>query len=276
MPSTDRFSLEGLTAVVTGAAGAVGTALVVELVGRGVRVIALDLADTIVERARALGATGRAVDVCDEDAVTAILAELAGESGVDILVNNAGINDRAAPFDVRMDTWDRIMNVNLRGYFVVARAVARLQVGLGRGASIVNVSSTAATASLGRGNLVYGLSKAGVNQLTRELAVEWAADGIRVNAVQPAQIATPAWEAARENPEMAAIYDQVIAGIPLRRLLDPEELVGPILFFASPAASFVTGTVLPVDGGNLALNPAGTVPGPTTASDPVDTRRTPS
>lgn len=273
MPSTDRFSLDGQTAVVTGAAGAVGSAIVVELVSRGVRVIALDLAESIVEGARALGATGRAVDVCDEDAVTAILAELAGQSGVDILVNNAGINDRAAPFDVRMDTWDRIMDVNLRGYFVVARAVARLQVGLGRGASIVNVSSTAATASLGRGNLVYGLSKAGVNQLTRELAVEWAADGIRVNAVQPAQIATPAWEAARENPAMAEIYDQVIAGIPLRRLLDPDELVGPILFFASPAASFVTGTVLPVDGGNLALNPAGTVPGPTRASDPIDTRR---
>lgn len=273
MPSTDRFSLDGLTAVVTGAAGSVGSAVVAELVARGVRVIALDLSESIVASAEALGATGRAVDVCDEEALTAILTELAGETGVDILVNNAGINDRAAPFDVRMDTWDRIMDVNLRGYFLVARAVARLQVSLGRGASIVNVSSTAATVSLGRGNLVYGLSKAAVNQLTRELAVEWAADGIRVNAVQPAQIATPAWDAARENPEMAAIFDQVIAGIPMRRLLDPEELVGPILFFASPAASFVTGTVLPVDGGNLALNPAGTVPGPTTADHPIDTRR---
>ena len=273
MPSTDRFSLDGLTAVVTGAEGSVGSAVVTELVARGVRVIALDVSESIVESAASWGATGRAVDVRDEDAVSAILAELASESGVDILVNNAGTNDRAAPFDVSMETWDRLMDINLRGYFLVARAVARLQVSLGRGASIVNVSSTAATVSLGRGNLVYGLSKAAVNQLTRELAVEWAADGIRVNAVQPAQIATPAWDAARDKPEMADIYAQVIAGIPLRRLLDPDELVGPILFFASPAASFVTGTVLPVDGGNLALNPAGTVPGPTKADHPIDTRR---
>lgn len=269
MPSTDLFSLEGRTAVVTGAAGSVGSAVVAELVARGVRVIALDLSESIVESAAAAGATGRAVDVCDEDALARILDELASESGVDILVNNAGINDRAAPFDVRMDTWDRIMDVNLRGYFLVARAVARLQVSLGRGASIVNVSSTAATLSLGRGNLVYGLSKAGVNQLTRELAVEWAANGIRVNAVQPAQIATPAWESAKTDPERRAMYERAIAGIPLGRFVDPEELVGPILFFASPAASAVTGTVLPVDGGNLALNASGTVP----ASDhPLDTR----
>lgn len=270
MPSTDdRFSLDGMTAVVTGAAGSVGSAVVAELVLRGVRVIALDLSEAIVESAAALGAIGRAVDVCDEEALSAILDELAAESGVDILINNAGINDRAAPFDVRMDTWDRIMDVNLRGYFLVARVVARRQVELGRPASIVNVSSTAATVSLGRGNLVYGLSKAAVNQLTRELAVEWATHGIRVNAVQPAQIATPAWETAKTDPERRAIFEQAIAGIPMRRLIDPDELVGPILFFASPAASAVTGTVLPVDGGNLALNASGTVP---TSDHPIDTR----
>lgn len=260
MRTDDRFSLAGTTAVVTGACGSVGLAVVADLVARGVRVIALDLAESVAVVADGLGATGRSVDVCDEEGVGAILDELTAESGVDILVNNAGINNRAEPFDVDMAVWDQLMDVNLRGYFLVARAVARRQVALGRGAAIVNVSSTAATTSLGRGNLVYGLSKAGVNQLTRELAVEWAQLGIRVNAVQPAQIATPGWTEAQADPERRAMYERVIAGIPMGRLVEADELVGPIVFLVSPAASMVTGVIVPVDGGNLALNAAGTPP----------------
>ena len=261
MPPDALFGLAGRGAVVTGAHGPIGHAVVAELVARGARVVALDHDPAVLESAAEAGALGVVVDVAEPAALEAALAEAdARVDGVELLVNNAGINVRAAPFDVDLDTWQRILAVNLTAYFVGARAVARRLVDRGRSGAIVNVSSTAAATSLGRGNLAYGVSKAGVDQLTRELAVEFAAAGIRVNAVQPAQVATPAWAAVRADPEGARRYERVVSGIPLGRLVEPAELVGPILFLLSPAASMVTGTVLPVDGGNLAFNAAGTPP----------------
>lgn len=264
--SSDPFELTGSTAVVTGAAGEVGLAVTKALVSRGACVLAFDLNEDIEGVAAQAGATGVRVDVCDEDTVSREIAARAA-NGVDILVNNAGINDRVEPFHVEMATWDRIMDVNLRGYFIVARQVARHQIAIGKPAAIVNVSSTAATTSLGRGNLVYGLSKAGVNQLTRELAIQWAASGIRVNAVQPAQIDTAAWRAASREPSMASTYRRVLAGIPMGRLIRPDELVGPILFLATQVSSAITGAVLPIDGGNLALNASGSIAAAMVASD---------
>lgn len=254
----------GRVAVVTGGCGPIGAAVCRALADRGVEVHALDR-DPAIEHDRPAGVVGHVVDVADAEAVEALIARIAAPAGIDVLVNNAGTNIRQDPFEVDAATWDHIMAVNVQGYFTLARAVAREQVRRGRPAAIVNVSSTAATSALGRGNLVYALSKAAVNQLTRELAVEWGVHGIRVNAVQPAQVATPAWEQQRRTDEGRRLYDHVVAGIPLGRMVRPEELVGPILFLASSAASMVTGAVLPVDGGNLALNASGSVPeAPTT------------
>lgn len=254
--------LTGGVAIVTGGCGPIGAAVCAALAARDVEVHAFDV-DPAIEHERPTGVTGHVLDVADPVAAEALVHEVGASAGVDILVNNAGTNIRSDPFAVDQTTWDRIMDVNLQGYFTLARAVARGQVQRGRGAAIVNVSSTAATSALGRGNLVYALSKAAVNQLTRELAVEWAVHGLRVNAVQPAQVATPAWEQQRRTPEGKRLYDKVVSGIPLGRLVQPGELVGPILFLASPAASMVTGAVLPVDGGNLALNASGSLPEPT-------------
>jgi NAD(P)-dependent dehydrogenase (short-subunit alcohol dehydrogenase family) len=130
----------------------------------------------------------------------------------------------------------------------------------GRGGSIVNISSIAGSSALGRGNFVYSVTKGGINQLTRELAVEWAHHGIRVNAVQPAQTLTPGVRAGMlKDPRLdpATFQERLVRGIPLDRLGEPEDIAAAVVFLASDAAAFITGHVLPVDGGNLALNAGG-------------------
>jgi NAD(P)-dependent dehydrogenase (short-subunit alcohol dehydrogenase family) len=130
----------------------------------------------------------------------------------------------------------------------------------GEGGSIVNVSSIAGASALGRGNLGFGVSKAGVEQLTRELAVEWATSGVRVNAIRPCQFVNDGLQAMIDDPTKRPMVDRMIAGIPMGRMGQPDEIAGPVLFLASPASSMVTGVILPVDGGNRALNPGGSVP----------------
>ena len=140
-----------------------------------------------------------------------------------------------------------------------ARAARARMIVRGQGGAIVNVSSIASASSLGRGNLAYGTSKSGVNQLTRELAIEWAHHRVRVNAIQPCQFLNAGWRSMLADPNRAPLVERVLSGIPLGRMGEPEEIVGPVLFLASDAASMVTGVLLPVDGGNLALNPTGTL-----------------
>ena len=126
--------------------------------------------------------------------------------------------------------------------------------------TVVNVSSIGGSTSLGRGNFVYGVSKGGVEQLTRELAVAWAPQGIRVNAVAPCQIATDGLRALSENPSAEGrLLDTFLRGIPLGRLVEPAEVAAAVAFLASDAAAMITGVILPVDGGNLALNAGGTI-----------------
>ena len=119
--------------------------------------------------------------------------------------------------------------------------------------------ATAQTSALGRGNFVYSAAKGGVNQFTRELAVEWSPHGIRVNAIQPAQIMTPALRAIFERSQLNAdrTRDRMLVGIPLNRFGEPEDIAKASVFLASDAAAFITGHLLPVDGGNLALNAGG-------------------
>jgi len=129
----------------------------------------------------------------------------------------------------------------------------------GRGGCIVNVSSIAGSSALGRGNFVYSVAKGGINQFTRELAVEWSPHGIRVNAIQPCQILTPALRRILADPRLdpETIKDRFLRGIPLGRLGEPDDVAKAAVFLASDAAAFITGVMLPVDGGNLALNAGG-------------------
>jgi NAD(P)-dependent dehydrogenase (short-subunit alcohol dehydrogenase family) len=266
----DLFRLDGRVALITGAGGAFGRAIALGFTEAGARVFLTDLNTSSLEETAALvraagGHCGtRPGDTGSSDDVDAVYQQLDQEFGqIDILVNNAGRNPmQGRPEAFPLEIWEDVLRTNLTGYFLFARAAGKRMIAQGHGGSIVNVSSIASASSLGRGNLAYGTSKSGVNQLTRELAVEWAHRGIRVNAIQPAQFLNAGWRAMVADPNRAALVQRVLSGIPIGRMGEPREIVGPVLFLVSDAASMVTGVLLPVDGGNLALNPTGSLPVP--------------
>jgi NAD(P)-dependent dehydrogenase (short-subunit alcohol dehydrogenase family) len=283
--------LAGRHAVVTGGAGGLGRAVARTLAGVGARVSVLDVnadgAAQTVAQIRDAGGRADAIscDVADPGSIAAAFGQVAGSGPADILVNNAGINPRAASLEVTDEVWAHTMAINLAGYFLCARRFAE-QLGapagpqrpadgpvadgpvadgpVGQGTvakgTVVNVSSIGGSTSLGRGNFLYGVSKGGVEQLTRELAVAWAPRGIRVNAVAPCQIATDGLRALSASPSAEGrLLDTFLRGIPLGRLVEPAEVAAAVAFLASDAAAMITGVVLPVDGGNLALNAGGTI-----------------
>jgi NAD(P)-dependent dehydrogenase (short-subunit alcohol dehydrogenase family) len=267
--TADLFRLDGRVALITGAAGAFGRAIALGFASVGARLFLTDLnADGLNETARLVREAGGTCATANGDSgssadVEAIFQQLDREFGeIDILVNNAGRNPmQGRPEEFPLEIWEEVLRTNLTGYFLFARAAGARMIARAEGGAIVNVSSIASASSLGRGNLAYGTSKSGVNQLTRELAVEWAQHGVRVNAIQPCQFLNAGWRAMVADPSRSGLVRRVVSGIPMGRMGEPHEIVGPVLFLASDAASMVTGVLLPVDGGNLALNPTGTLPG---------------
>lgn len=264
----DQFELTDRSAIVTGAASGIGRAIAIGLASAGADVAVLDInvqgAQETADAVEALGrrAMARRCDVtAEDDIVSGVAAVLDKLGSVDILVNNAGKSLHARPEATQLSDWRRVLDTNTTAYFLFAREVGRHMIKRGQGGAIVNISSISGSSALGRGNLVYSIAKAGINQLTRELAVEWAQHGIRINAIQPCQVLTPALERLIADPQFDsdALVAEFLRGIPLRRLAEPQDIVGPALFLSSPAASMVTGMLLPVDGGNLALNAGGTV-----------------
>jgi NAD(P)-dependent dehydrogenase (short-subunit alcohol dehydrogenase family) len=266
MDDTDRFArffrLDGQFAAVTGAGEGMGRAIAVGLARSGATVGVLDIADALVQETVAqigtLGGQALAVhcDVSSAEEVERAFDALDAQFGrLDILVNNAGVNDvSSAAEDYPLDGWERMMAINLTGPFLCARLAGRRMIAQGGGGSIINISSIVGESAANRGSLAFGAAKAGLDQLTRDLAVEWAPHGIRVNAILPCQFRTRGWAQTIEDPANADLVRTVLHGIPLGRMGDPEEIVGPVVFLASQAASMVTGVLLPVDGGNLAMN----------------------
>jgi len=258
----------GKVAVVTagGANGGNGHAIALGLAQFGADILVNDIdADGAVataEEVRALGRRAVAVtcDMGNDADILRCFAVLDQEFGqVDILVNNAGIGKHEHPEEVTLETWNRLMAVNITGQFLAAREAGKRMIARGKGGCIINISSIAGSLALGRGNFVYSVSKGAVNQFTHELAVEWAHHGIRVNAIQPAQVLTPGLRRLIANPKFNsdALVARFLTGIPLKRLGEPEDIAGAAVFLASDLASWVTGVTLPVDGGNLALNAGG-------------------
>lgn len=253
--------------VVNGGANGIGMAISEAFAATGAAVALLDVDAAAATRAvdQIIAASGRAqawtCDISSEQQVEAAFAEIERKLGhVDVLVNNAGINPRALPLEVDVQTWQRVLAVNLTGYFLCARAAGRGMVARGYG-SIVNISSIAGSRALGRGNFAYSVTKGGVDAMTRELAVEWGRHGVRVNAVAPCQVATAGF-VANEKARMQA-GDPTVSdyrrGIPLGRAAEPADIAAAVLYLASDAAAMVTGVTLPVDGGNLAFNAGGTL-----------------
>jgi NAD(P)-dependent dehydrogenase (short-subunit alcohol dehydrogenase family) len=199
-------------------------------------------------------------DVGNEDDVRAMFALLDREYGrIDILVNNVAAGQRSRPEDLSLDDWRRVVRVILDGTFLCSQEAGRRMIAAGSGGSIVNISSIAGISALGRGNFVYSVAKGGINQFTRELAVEWSPHKIRVNAILPAQILTPTMKRMFEDPRLdpKSLEERLLRGIPLGRLGQPEDVAKAVVFLASDASEWITGVLLPVDGGNLALNSGG-------------------
>ena len=257
MSNTISFGLGGRVVVITGAANGIGAACARRLARDGARVALWDVAETpglaLATDLRTAGheAVFVRADVSSKASVDDALAATLREFGrVDGLVNNAGIFRAADFLDVTEEDWDAVINVNLKGSFLVGQAVARQMVAQRRGA-IVNMSSVngltaiAAIAS-------YNASKGGINQLTRAMALGLVDHGIRVNAVAPGTIAT---DLARDAVLTSdAARQRILGRTPMKRLGEPEEIADVVGFLLSDASSYVTGEIVYVDGGRLALN----------------------
>lgn len=254
---TRAFRLDGRVALVTGASSGIGAALAEGLAGAGARVALVarrqDRLEALAERLRRGGADARAFgcDVASAEDVERLASDVAAAMGaVEVLVNNAGFVEVTPAESEPLDRFEAILDVNLVGTFRCAQRFGREMLAAGRG-SIVNVASILGVVGVGQiPQASYAASKGGVVNLTRELAAQWARRGVRVNAL------APAWFPTEMTDEMFADERSrkwMTTRTPMGRPGRLEELVGPLLFLASDAASYVTGHVLLVDGGWTAV-----------------------
>jgi len=249
---SELFDLTGTTAVVTGAKRGIGFAMADALARAGADIIGVSatLELTGSRIAAAVEAHGRSfsarqVDFADRAAVVALGDELAGLD-VDILVNNAGTIERAPAADHPLEWWDRVLEVDLSSAFVLTQAVGRSMIARGRG----KVIFTASLLSFQGGINVpgYAAAKSGIAGLTKALANEWTSKGVTVNAIAPGYIATDNTQALQDDPDRSAA---ILARIPAGHWGRADDLAGATVFLASPASDYVSGIVLPVDGGWL-------------------------
>jgi len=247
------FRLDGQVAAVTGGARGIGFETAKLFITAGARVVVLDIDAAAADAAAAtLGphACAMALDVASEaEVLSAFDAILATHGRLDILVNNAGMARRRPTTELPLADWQRVVDVNLTGVFLCARSAGVHMLRQGSGA-IVNVASIFGISGGGLyPNISYQATKGAVVNMTRALAIEWAAAGIRVNAVAPTWVDTEFIAVLKTKPEL---MDEIRRVTPLGRLAMPAEVAHSILFLASPAAAMVTGHVLAVDGGFLA------------------------
>ncbi len=247
------FDLAGRTALVTGCRRGIGKAAAVALAAAGADVVgvsaSLELASEVAAEVKALGRDFRSYrcDFADRAAVYELVASVRRDVGiVDILVNNAGTIARAPAAEHPDEMWDRVLEVNLTAQFVLSRELGQDMLPRGRG-KIVFVASLL---SFQGGITVpgYTASKSGIAGLTKALANEWAGRGVNVNAVAPGYVATDNTQALRDDPVRS---EQILVRIPAGRWAEAEDIAGAIVFLSSPAADYVHGVVLPVDGGWL-------------------------
>lgn len=250
----NQFSLQGQKAIVTGGAAGLCRAMAEGLHKAGAEVVLVDVAPAVMETAAAMGAQGAPVhgvigDLRQQEEIPQIyegaLKKLGGR--LDILVNGAGIQFRCKAEDFPAEKWNQILDINLRAVFLMAQQAGRtmLRQGYGR---IINVASM--TSFFGSEMIpAYSASKGAVAQLTKALSNEWAGRGVNVNAIAPGYMVTKLTADMKEkNPGQ---YEEITGRIPMHRWGQPEDLQGIVVFLASQAANYITGAVIPVDGGYL-------------------------
>ena len=247
------FTLEGKIIFMTGAAGGLGSTMAEALAEAGGTVLIADLqaeaTQEIVDgiNSKGLNAKAYALDVTDSEKVKLCVDSIIEEYGrIDVLVNLAGINRREGILDVSEETYDRIMDVNMKAVFIISQEVGKHMFRQKNG-NIINIGSHNDEDMLG-GCSVYGVSKSGVRSLTRSMAVEWAQYGIRANCISPGHFLTPLSQVTWDHPTRSVWLRDRIA---MKRPGTPEELVGMVLMMASDASSYMTGQAYHVDGGCL-------------------------
>jgi 2-deoxy-D-gluconate 3-dehydrogenase len=248
--SFPSFRVDGKMAIVTGAAQGIGRSIALGLANAGAELALVDIdAASLRELAIEIENMGRraltfTLDLSDTAAIAPMVAEAARHFGaIDILVNNAGVRVHKRVFDHSVEDWERTLRINCTAPLVACQAAAGFMRSQGAG-SIVNITSQMAEVTSPH-RVAYCASKAALTQMTRVMAVDWAEYGIRVNAVAPGPTTTPFTSAATASGAMPVTIDKV----PLRRIAEADEMVGAVLYFASSASSFATGSVLTVDGG---------------------------
>ena len=244
----EEFSLQERVAVVTGGGQSLGLAISRALHGAGAEMVIAEVNDeTGPEAAEELEGTFVHTDVTDPASVHAMVETVIEEHGrIDVLVNNAGIVHNIPSEEVPDEEWLAVISVNLNGVFWCCREVGKAMLERGSG-SIVNIASMSGIVSNHpQPQAAYNASKAGVITLTKSLAGEWASRGVRVNSISPGYIRTPLTELGMSKTEWADVW---LSSTPLGRLAEPQEIAPAVLYLASDAASFATGTNLVIDGG---------------------------
>lgn len=261
--SNSRFDLTGRVAVISGAASGLGRASAIALAEHGADLLLADLnaaglqktADDIVKLGRR--AVPVTCNVSEPAAIRALFSQLDREFGrIDFLGNIAGEGLLAKPEEIAMEQVQTVFQNLIFGRFCMCQEAGKRMLAAGSG-SILNIGSLASTTALGRGHIAYSMAMGAVVQMTRELSTEWAGRGVRVNAILPAQVLNPSLE--KRIAADPAMKDKWLSGIPRGRLGQPTDIQGLAVLLASDASSWITGALIPMDGGNLAMNAGGTI-----------------
>jgi NAD(P)-dependent dehydrogenase (short-subunit alcohol dehydrogenase family) len=260
--TTKLFDLTGKVAVVSGAAQGMGQATALALAEGGADLVLVDRnlagAEATASTVRALArkALVASTNVSDPAAIAELFRQVDAEFGrVDFLGNIAGDGHLAQPEDLAIADLHRVLQNLVVGRFAMCQEAGRRMLAQGSG-SIMNIGSLASSTALGRGHIAYSMAMGAVIQMTRELSTEWSHRGVRVNCVTPAQVTNPSLAARmQEDPTLERRF---LRGIPAGRLGRPADIMGLAVLLASDASAWITGAIIPMDGGNMAMNAGGT------------------
>jgi NAD(P)-dependent dehydrogenase (short-subunit alcohol dehydrogenase family) len=257
------FDLTDRVAVVTGAARGMGQAMAMALAEAGANLLLVDRNEAGAhETAAAIAGLGRravvaVLDISDPKQILELFHRLDTEFGrIDFLGNVAGEAVLAPPEQITLEAVEQVWRNLVLGRFCACQEAGRRMLAAGRG-SIVNIGSLASISALGRGHIAYSMAMGAVAQMTRELSTEWAGQGVRVNSILPAQVLNPGLQ--KRIAETPGLHEKYLGGIPVGRLGQPADIKGLSVFLASDASSWITGALIPMDGGNLAMNAGGSV-----------------